>query len=199
MTETALAWVTTYGYTAIFVLLMLGIVGLPVPDETLLTFTGYLIFKGTLNGYSAAATAFLGSACGITLSYVLGRTIGLSLLHRYGKYIHLTDARLAMVHNWFERFGRWTLLIGYYIPGVRHFTAYVAGASWLEFPVFALFAYSGALLWSLSFITLGYFLGEQWSRLSDQLHGYLWAAGLALGLVVAVVVALRMRARRAIS
>ena len=199
MTETALAWVTTYGYTAIFVLLMLGIVGLPVPDETLLTFTGYLIFKGTLNGYSAVATAFLGSACGITLSYVLGRTIGLSLLHHYGKYIHLTEARLAQVHNWFERFGRWTLLIGYYIPGVRHFTAYVAGASWLEFPVFALFAYSGALLWSLSFITLGYFLGEQWSRLSDQLHSYLWAAGLALGLVVAVVVALRMRARRAIS
>ena len=140
MTETALAWGTTYGYTALFVLLMLGIAGLPVPDETLLTFTGYLIFKGTLNGYSAVATAFLGSACGITLSYVLGR---------------------------------WTLLIGYYIPGVRHFTAYVAGASWLEFPVFALFAYSGALLWSLSFITLGYCLGEQWSRLSDQLHSYL--------------------------
>lgn len=37
-------WITHYGYVAIFVLLMLGIVGLPVPDEALLTFVGYLSF-----------------------------------------------------------------------------------------------------------------------------------------------------------
>lgn len=42
------AWITHYGYVAIFVLLMLGIVGLPVPDEALLTFVGYLSFKGDL-------------------------------------------------------------------------------------------------------------------------------------------------------
>jgi len=37
-----------YGYLAIFLLLLLGIVGLPVPDETLLLFVGYLSFKGDL-------------------------------------------------------------------------------------------------------------------------------------------------------
>jgi membrane protein DedA with SNARE-associated domain len=194
--ETVLAWVTQYGYSAIFCLLVLGIVGLPVPDETLLTFTGYLIYRGTLHGPSAAATAFFGSVCGITLSYVLGRTLGLSLLHRYGKYIHLTEARLAGVHEWFERFGRWALFIGYWVPGVRHFTAYVAGTSWLEYPRFALAAYSGALVWSMSFITLGYFLGEQWENLFAQIHHHMIVAGAILGVVIAVIFLWRMRKQR---
>ena len=48
MEQQILAWITQYGYLAIFGGLVFGIVGLPVPDETLLTFTGYLIFKGHL-------------------------------------------------------------------------------------------------------------------------------------------------------
>ncbi len=47
MEHQVLEWITQYGYLAIFCLLMFGIVGLPVPDETLLTFSGYLIYKGS--------------------------------------------------------------------------------------------------------------------------------------------------------
>jgi membrane protein DedA with SNARE-associated domain len=43
---------------------MLGIVGIPLPDEVLLTFAGYLVFKGHLTLSLTIATAFLGSACG---------------------------------------------------------------------------------------------------------------------------------------
>ena len=181
-------WIATYGYPAIFVLLVFGIVGLPVPDETLLTFTGYLVFKGHLKLAPAFLSAFLGSSCGITLSYVLGRTFGIALIHRYGKYIHLTEARIARVHEWFERVGRFGLTIGYFIPGVRHFTAYAAGISALELPVFAIFAYSGAFIWASTFIALGYFLGDRWESTSAEIHRYvLIACGvtLAVGLVYA--------------
>ena len=65
-----------YGYAAIFVLLVLGIVGLPVSDETLLTFTGYLVFRGQLKLVPAFLSALLGSGCGITISYQLGRIFG---------------------------------------------------------------------------------------------------------------------------
>ncbi|MBA2251795.1 MAG: DedA family protein, partial [Nitrospirales bacterium] len=44
--DQAFAWIADYGYVAIFGLLVLGIVGLPVPDEALLTFVGYLSFQG---------------------------------------------------------------------------------------------------------------------------------------------------------
>ena len=77
---------------------------------------------------------------------------------------------MARVHGWFERRGRWTLLVGYFIPGVRHLTGYVAGASELPLPSFMLFAYIGALCWAATFTTLGYFLGEEWSRVLGTLH-----------------------------
>src|SRR6476661_3607300 len=109
MEHSVLAWITQYGYLAIFCLLMLGIVGLPVPDETLLTFTGYLIFSGHLKPVPAFVVCLAGTVCGITLSYVLGRTFGLALIHRFGKYVHLTEERLAKAHKFFERVGHWSL------------------------------------------------------------------------------------------
>lgn len=168
--EPTLQWVTQYGYAAIFTLLVLGIVGLPVPDEWLLTFAGYLICKGKLQLLPTIAAASLGSMCGISVSYGLGRTLGYYLIKKYGRFLHITEDRLNEVHNWFGRVGRWTLLVGYYVPGVRHLTAYVAGASKLEPPIFALFAYSGAFIWSLTFISLGYFLCEKWASVTDKIE-----------------------------
>jgi membrane protein DedA with SNARE-associated domain len=168
--EASLHWVAQYGYVAIFTLLVLGIVGLPVPDEWLLTFAGYLSCKGRLQFLPTIAAASLGSMCGISLSYGLGRTLGFYLIRKYGRFLHITTERLNQVHNWFGRVGRWTLLAGYYVPGVRHLTAYVAGASRLEVSVFALFAYSGGFIWSLTFISLGYFLCEKWASVTEKIE-----------------------------
>jgi membrane protein DedA with SNARE-associated domain len=182
MEQQVLAWITEFGYLAIFSLLVLGIVGLPVPDETLLTFTGYLVFRGTLSLPIALLSAFAGSICGITLSYVLGRTFGLTLIHRYGKYLRITQGHVEKAHAWFRRAGHWSLTFGYFIPGVRHFTAYAAGMSELEYPPFAFFAYGGAALWVSTFIGLGYLLGERWQAVQKDLDHY-----FLIGLVIAAV------------
>ncbi len=163
-------WVSNYGYIAIFGLLVFGIVGLPVPDETLLVFSGYLIFRGVLRPVPTLLTAFLGSVCGITLSYVIGRTLGQSFIHKWGRYIHVTEARLARVHRWFDRIGHWALFVGYYIAGVRHFTAMIAGTSSLEFRSFALYAYSGGLVWVSTFLAIGFFFGEHRHEVLNVVH-----------------------------
>ena len=49
MEQQVLAWITQYGYLAIFFLLVFGIIGLPIPDETMLTFSGYLVYMGHLS------------------------------------------------------------------------------------------------------------------------------------------------------
>jgi membrane protein DedA with SNARE-associated domain len=180
-----LHWINQFGYAGIFGLLVLGIVGLPVPDETLLTFAGYLVWRGDLKLVPAIAAAFLGSVCGITVSYTLGRLTGYFLVERYGARVRMGPERVHMVHDWFRRLGRFTLTFGYYVPGVRHLTAYVAGASELEYPVFALFAYPGAFLWSVSFISLGYLLGDRWSQASADMHRVV----LIVCGVIAIVVA----------
>ena len=176
------AWITRYGYLAIFVLLTFGIVGLPIPDETLLTFTGYLIYRSELSMPLAFAAAVAGSASGMTISYALGRSFGLALLHRFGKYVHLTPERLARAHAWFERIGHWALTVGYFIPGVRHLTAYAAGMTEVAPHQFALFAYSGTVLWVTAFLSLGYFLGERWKVV--ELHVERYLVGLSIALAV---------------
>lgn len=162
-------WITQYGYGAIFVLLMLGIVGLPVPDETLLTFAGYLVFKQKLTFLPTLLTAFLGSSCGISVSYACGRGLGAYLM-KVGPVLRLKPEHLSEAQSWFARRGKYVLFIGYFVPGIRHLTALVAGSSRLPLPLFALFAYSGALIWTSSFIGLGYLFGEEWAQLSDRLH-----------------------------
>jgi len=180
-----LAWISQYGYFAIFFLLVFGIIGLPIPDETLLTFSGYLIYKGNLHLPLAFACALAGSACGITISYQLGRLLGHRVLLRYGKYLHLTEERLAMAHAWFARIGHWALTVGYFIPGVRHLTAYAAGISDVAPHQFAVFAYSGAVLWVSTFLSLGYLLGDRWEAVEKNIHYYLeW---LAVAIVVLAV------------
>lgn len=177
-------WLIRYGYAGVFLGLVLGVVGLPIPDETLLTLSGYLAFRGDFRLLPTCAVGFFGSACGITISYLLGRVVGLRLDGRLGRLLHLDRRALERVHIWFARGGKWLLLVGYFIPGVRHLTAIVAGSSKLEAPVFALFAYSGALLWSLTFISIGYRFGGEWRRvfhaISDHRLPVLAVAGAAL-------------------
>ena len=183
MEQQGLAWITQYGYVAIFTLLVFGIVGLPVPDETLLTFTGYLVYKGHMALPLAFGAALAGSISGITISYILGRTFGLALIHRYGKYLRLTEEHIMKAHAWFERVGHWGLTFGYFVPGVRHLTAYAAGMSEVGAHHFTLYAYSGAILWVSTFISLGYFLGERWEAVEKDIQKYLtylWIGGAVL-------------------
>ena len=189
-------WLAQYGYSALFVLLVAGIVGLPVPDETLLTLAGFLVYKGKFELAPMLLAGFLGSACGITVSYLLGRSAGLFVVRKFGRFLRVDEAKLEKVRHWFERLGKWVLVIGYFIPGVRHFTALVAGASRLPYREFALFAYAGALLWSTLFISLGYIVGRQWRGLVLKLQEHQLEASLTLGIVLLAYSAFRYLRRR---
>jgi membrane protein DedA with SNARE-associated domain len=192
-----LHWISAYGPAAIFVLLALGVFGLPVPDETLLTFCGALVRRGHLHFIPTVIAAIAGSMGGITLSYVVGRTLGLGAVDRFGRWMHVTRADLARVERWFEHSGRWVLTFGYFIPGVRHFTALVAGSASLPVPVFARYAYSGAAIWVLTFVTIGWYVGPAWETALATAHRHTAVLGVAVGVIaVAYVVAHRWWLRR---
>lgn len=160
-----LSWLQHYGIFGIYGLLALGIVGLPIPDETLLILTGLFCAKGHLNILSAYPAALSGSITGITLSYFIGFLAGQNLLKRYGYLIGLTEQKIKKSHEWFEYYGKWLLVIGYYIPGVRHFTGIISGSVYLNYFKFALFAYSGAFIWSLTFFSIGYYFYDIWQKI----------------------------------
>ena len=181
-------WLTQYGSLSLFILLAVGIIALPVPEETLMVIAGILMHKGTLPIVSTVIAAFLGVLCGISVSYLLGKTAGLFLVKKYGSWIGLTEKRQQKVHDWFERFGKWTLLIGYFIPGVRHLTGVCAGTSGLSYKHFALYAYSGAAIWVILFLSIGYFFGKRWISPFEEME--ITSELLVISIVIIAVVAL---------
>lgn len=155
-----------YGSIALFFLLALGIFALPIPDETLLVLSGLLIAQAKLPLVPTLIAAYTGSMFGITLSYILGFFVGKKALFRFGGYIGITHEKMKKVHEWFERFGKWTLLFGYYIPGIRHLTGFASGSAYLKYWEFATFAYTGAIIWVSTFLSIGYFFYQQWQHMS---------------------------------
>ncbi|MGG1399146.1 DedA family protein [Bacillus salipaludis] len=161
-----------FGYMGIIIALIGGIIGLPIPDEVLLTYVGYNVFQGNLRFIPSLLCAVTGACSGITLSYLLGVKLGGPFLNRYGPKLHITEERVNRTKKLFVKMGPFLLLIGFFIPGIRHITAYLAGINNYTYKKFALFAYSGAVIWCFSFITLGRILGENWTAVAGYFSRY---------------------------
>jgi len=157
MVQQSLAlWIGQAGYPAIFLMLVGGIVGFPIPDQLLLVVSGYLVLTRALALGPTLAAAVLGSIAGISLSYALGRWSG-SYVSKFRAAAH----RLDKARHWFERFGNWTLVFGYFIPGIRNLIGFTSGMMRLRVRHFAPYAYAGAIVSSITCVCAGYFLGAQ--------------------------------------
>ncbi|MEV2910604.1 DedA family protein [Paenibacillus larvae] len=179
--ETVFSLLADYGYYALYSLLALGIIGLPIPDETLMAFVGSMTMHGgPMNFWASLAVAYAGTMTGMTISYTVGRKVGKPFLYKYGKWMKLTPARLQKAENWFRKYGLWTVGFGYFVPGVRHFTCYLAGMSGVKWWKYLLYAGSGALVWCVTFLLLGRWIGRNFDRVLHMFHRY---TGVTLGIL----------------
>jgi membrane protein DedA with SNARE-associated domain len=196
MADLAHQFVTEYGAAALFALLMFGIVGLPLPDEAIMVGAGFLVRQGHLRLLPLYLAGVAGSICGITVSFLIGRGVGFDLVHNLGHRLRLTHERFERFRGWYERSGRWVLLVGYFVPGVRHLVAIAAGMSLLPWRTFALFAYTGALLWVTTFLAAGCLLAQGWADSSALARRYASAALTVAALVVLIAAMVRWTRRR---
>jgi membrane protein DedA with SNARE-associated domain len=192
-----LDWISTYGVVVLGLLLMVGVFGLPVPDEALLTFAGVLVREGKLHFATTWTAAALGSMCGITLSYALGRGLGPSAVDHFGRWVRVSPDDLRRVEGWLERSGKWSLTFGYFVPGVRHLTAILAGSARLPPRMFATYAYGGAAVWSLTFITFGWAVGRHYEAALQALHRHILVVVLVVGAAMVVYFILHRSRRKA--
>ncbi len=194
-----LSWIqelfATYGYNVMFFGLLLEFVALPFPGETTMAFAGFLSYTGRLDFMTLMAVAYAGTTVGMTVTYFVGLKAGLPFIQRYGRWFLFSPAKLAKTQVWFEKYGSVLIFIGYFVPGVRHFTGYFAGIIALPFRKFALYAYTGALFWVLLFLGIGRVFGPQWMGIFHlfELYSKWIISGGAL--IVAVIVMYRYRKR----
>src|SRR3954447_6336450 len=158
------AWLVRYGTPTLFAAQMFGIFGLPIPDELLLTMAGALVAQGVMNPSPTIVAAIGGCLLGITLSYLIGRIVGITVLRKlFARHL----AHVERGQEMFRRFGGWLLAFGYFVPGVRHVTAIAAGSGCLNYSTFAWYAYPGGILWCAVFLSLGYYAGDRWQAVAQ--------------------------------
>jgi membrane protein DedA with SNARE-associated domain len=155
-----------YGYAGIYGSLVLGIVGVPVPDEILMLFCGFLVSKGELKYFPTLITAFCGSISGMSVSYFVAYKLEHYLKRKKKAFVE----KIAGLSSWFQKYGKFAIIIGYFIPGIRYITAYFAGMSEIRYRHFITYAAIGAAVWTTTFITLGLYLGKQWKKYSHIIY-----------------------------
>ncbi|MFB5195016.1 DedA family protein [Neobacillus sp. KR4-4] len=158
--ETIINYINIYGYFVIFLFLFFGIVGIPAPEESLLFLIGVLSFHHQLSLGLAMLCSILGAFTGMLAAYSVGKFVGFPFIKKYGKYVGITADRWEMVSGKYTRNVRKTILIGFYLPGIRQISPYFAGINNIPFRRFLVFSMIGTFLWTIPFIVGGYFAGK---------------------------------------
>lgn len=186
-------FLTDYGYLAIFVLMFVEEAGLPLPlpNEVALMYVGYLSYQGKLDANLAALVATIGAAGGSALLYTIARRGGRRLIHRFGKFIHVTDERLNQAENAVARWGSISIPIARLTPGLRIATTIVSGVLRVSYRVVIVSVVGVSLVWSYFWVYLGRLLGDRWEEGARAFErAGRW--GLA-GIIVVVAIVLLIR------
>ena len=153
--------VTSYGYQAVFIIIMLESAGVPLPGETaLVTAAIYAGTTGRLDIAAVLAVAAAAAIIGDNIGYWVGRRFGLAFLRKHGKYMHLTAARLRLGQYLFLRHGGKIVFFGRFVAFLRTFAAVLAGVNLLPWGRFLFFNAAGGIVWALAFGLGAYVLGQ---------------------------------------
>jgi membrane protein DedA with SNARE-associated domain len=176
----------SYGYIALFVLVALESLGIPLPGETALISAAAFSASGRLSIYMVVVVAASAAILGDNSGYWIGRRGGLPLVRRYGRLLHIHEAEISRARDFFRRYGAKTVFIGRFIALLRTWAAVLAGVGSMRYGVFMFYNALGGTTWALLFGTLGYLFG----RNLPQLEHYSAQASLALALLVALIATL---------
>jgi membrane protein DedA with SNARE-associated domain len=155
--------VDALGEAGVGLLVALETVVPPVPSEVVLAMSGYLASAGRVNVALVIVAATAGSLIGALALYYAGAAIGEERLRRWLDRLPLVDSEeLDRADKWFEKYGKWAVLIGRMVPVVRSLVSVPAGANRMPLGQFAGLTVLGSGVWNSIFVGLGYALGDQW-------------------------------------
>ena len=117
-----------WGYLAVFVLVILGNAGVPVPEETVLLVAGFLVWTGQLRLDLVLAVGFVSAVVGDNLGYWLGRRFGRGALERHAHWILGHPERLGAMQAFVGRRGATAIFVARFLPGLRFMAGPLAGA-----------------------------------------------------------------------
>jgi len=181
--------ISTYGYWMVGGIIALESMGLPLPGEA--TLIAAAVYAGTTHHLdirlvivAAAAGAILGDNVG----FWIGREIGYPLLLRYGRYVHLTEARIKLGQYLFRRHGGKIVFFGRFVTVLRALAAVLAGANYMSWPRFLLFNAAGGIVWAALYGVAAYRVGHALEHITKPAaFGLALVAAVTIGVLLVIV------------
>jgi membrane-associated protein len=180
------------GYAAVFALIAVETMGIPVPGETALIGAALLAHDGQMSIVVLVALAAAAAIIGDNVGFAIGRKGGRRLFARPGPFHHHRLKVLEHGEPFFARHGPKAVFLGRWVSGLRIASAWLAGMNKMEWPTFLFWNALGGIAWAAS-IGLGvYFLGH----VAEEVISTAGPAAAVAG-VLALVCFLVWRHRRA--
>ena len=193
MLESFAQWIQSVvrdvGYPGVFVLITLESTLVPIPSELVMPFAGYMASQGEFSLAVILVINSVAALLGSGICYAIGVVGGKPFLVKYGKWFLVRQHDIERTEAFFAKHGRKTILIGRFLPVIRHVISVPAGIARMPLRDFFLQTFLGSTIWGGALILLGYFVGSNWEVFArtlkrvDLLIGVILVLGLvALGI-----------------
>ena len=184
MLESFATWVkhvvAELGYPGVFLLITLESTLVPIPSELVMPFAGFMAARGDFSLPVLLVINSTAALLGSGLCYWIGAKGGKPFLERYGKFFLVRRHDLDKTHEFFARRGKWVVLIGRFVPVIRHIVSIPAGIARMPLKTFFLQTFIGSTIWGSFLIILGYQLGDNWEAVAKKFK----QVDLVIGVVV---------------
>ena len=166
-----------FGYAIVFLIIFFE--SFPVtfflPGDSLLFTTGFLASQGYFDPTLLFGVLFFASFSGYIFSYAMGKKLRDFILRSNDKY-WFKKKHLDYTHDFYQKYGDKTIVIGRFVPIVRSFAPTLAGAVDMNYKKFTKDSLAGAVLWTGGITSVGFYLG----RAFPSTHLYLTPIILAI-------------------
>jgi membrane-associated protein len=179
------------GYAAVFGLIAIETMGIPVPGETALIAGALLAQKGDIHIVPLVALAAAAAIIGDNVGFAIGRHGGRRLLLKPGPFLAQRERVIELGEPFFAKHGPKAVFLGRWVSGLRIASAWLAGINGMSWPTFLVWNALGGILWACA-VGFGVYL------LGDVAEKVLTVAGpaAAAAFVVLVIGVLFLRHRR---
>jgi membrane protein DedA with SNARE-associated domain len=194
ITDTITSWIVDFGYPAVFAAALIENLFPPIPSEVIFPLVGFVAYNESLgigHAIGMGITGALGSTVGAIIIYFLSLKIGKSAIIKLGKHIHIKESSLQKSELWFEKHGAIAVFVGRMAPGLREIISIPAGIAKMNLFKFILFTFAGSIVWSLALTLTGFYLGEAWSRFSEEISSILGILAIIIIVTIVSIIVLR--------
>ena len=151
------AFISSYGYTALFILMTLENASLPVPSEVVLPLAGLFVAKGILSFPIALLVILAGSMLGIAIDYYVAYFVGKDFVYKHLNTFRISERTVKDFEDWFVANGSFAVFVSRLIPVVRGLISFPAGFALMDKRKFFFYSFVGALIWDFLLMLFGYY------------------------------------------